>query len=366
MKKKCKPKYGPFRGTSLYGLAFAALLMVGCSSPSNTTTPPPPPPTISTFAGTGTGSFNGDGTATGSELFRPAGVALDGSGNLYIADKSNNRVRKVAGGTMSTVAGIGTAGYSGDGSAATSAQLDQPYGVAVDSGGNFYIADRLNNVVRKVTAGGTISTVAVTLGPLTQPFGVAVDSAGNLYIADTGNSVIRKVNTVGVISTVAGVVVTPGYTGDNGPATSAQLNQPFGVAVDSSGNLYVADTSNNVIRKVSTSGTITTVAGNNAAGAGYSGDGGAATSAQLYLPSGVTVDSSGNIYIGDTFNNVVRKVSTSGTITTVAGNGTAGYTGDGGLPTSAELNQPFGVVVDSSGNLYVADYVNNVIRKVTP
>ena len=191
---------------------------------------------------------------------------------------------------------------------------------------------------------------------------MAVDASGNLYIADTGNNRIRKVSATGIITTVAGNG-SAGYSGDGGPATSAQLDGPEGVAVDGSGNLYIADTCNNRIRKVSATGIITTVAGNGSAG--YSGDGGPATSAQLSLPAGVAVDGSGNLYIADSGNNRIRKVSATGIITTVAGNGSPGYSGDGGPATSAQLNQPAGVAVDASGNLYIADSSNNRIRKVS-
>ena len=331
---------------------------------------------ISTVAGNGTGGYSGDnGPATSAELYNPAGVAVDGSGNIYIADKFNNRIRKVStSGTISTVAGNGTPGYSGDGAAATSAQLNSPNRVAVDGSGNIYIVDLQNSVIRKVSTGGVISTVAgngtggysgdgaaAASAKLNGPSGVVVDGSGNIYIADGGNNVIRKVSTSGDISTVAGNG-TLGYSGDGGAATSAQFIT-IDVAVDGSGNIYIVDNNNNVIRKVSTSGVISTVAGNGTGG--YSGDGAAATSAKLQYPTGVAVDGSGNIYIADFNNNRIRKVSTSGVISTVAGNGTAGYSGDGGAATSAQLFQPFGVAVDGSGNIYIAEQGNNVIRKVS-
>jgi Chitobiase/beta-hexosaminidase C-terminal domain/FG-GAP-like repeat/Bacterial Ig-like domain (group 3) len=283
-----------------------------------------------------------------------------------------------------TIAGDGSTGYSGDGGQATTAQLNAPYASALDAAGNLYFADSQNNVVRKVAAGtGVITTVAgvgtygysgdngpATNAQLGDPTGLAIDKAGNLYFADSGNSVVRKVASNGVITTIAGNG-TAGSSGDGGPATSAEMYFPAGVAVDNAGNLYIADYSYSVIREVSAkTGVITTVAGNGQPG--YSGDGGAATAAQLYLPFGVTTDSSGNLYIADTFNNVIRKVNaTNAVISTVAGNGygagvngSGGYTGDGGAATSAELNQPFGVAVDSAGNLYIADANNLVIRVV--
>jgi sugar lactone lactonase YvrE len=250
-------------------------------------------------------------------------VAVDAAGNLYIADTGNFRVRKVsaATGVITTVAGNGTEGYSGDGGAATSAEVS-------------------------------------LLG------GLAVDAAGNLYIADEGNSCIREVMaSTGVITTVAGNG-TPGYSGDGGPAVSAALSYPSGVAVDGAGNLFIADTGNNRVREVSASnGVITTVAGNGIAD--FSGDGGNATSAALYGPQGVAVDSTGNLFIADTFNSRIRKVSASTeVITTVAGNGTFGYSGDGGPAPLAALYNPQGVAVDAAGNLFIADTQNNRVREV--
>jgi uncharacterized protein (TIGR03437 family) len=327
---------------------------------------------ITTVAGNGTCCFSGDnGPATSAQLFNPDGVAVDSAGNIYIADTQNNRIRKVSNGVIATVAGSGTPGFSGDNGPATSAQLNFPSGVVVDSTGNLYIADTFNFRIRKVS-NGVIATVAgngtsgfsgdngpATSATLSAPWAFAVDSAGNLYIADTDNYRIRQVSN-GVIATMAGNG-TPGFSGDNGPAARAQLYYPHGVAVDSAGNLYIADYGNNRIRKV-TNGVITTVAGNGTYG--FSGDNGPATSAQLYNPYGVAVDSAGNLYIADANNYRIRKV-TNGVITTVAGNGTYGFSGDNGPATSAQLNFPSGVVVDSTGNLYIADTFNYRIRQVT-
>jgi Cep192 domain 4/NHL repeat len=331
---------------------------------------------ISTVAGNGTYGFSGDGgPATSAELFNPFGVAVDGAGNLYIADAYNQRIRKVdTSGNISTVAGNGTAGYSGDGGPATSASLLDPADVAPDGVGNLYIADSDNSRIRKMDASGNISTVAgygaaISLGDggpatsagLAGPRGVAVDGAGNLYIADTSNQRIRKVDLGGIITTVAGNG-TYGFSGDGGPATSAELSSPFGVAVDSAGNLFIADLSNQRIRKVDISGNISTVAGNGTQG--FSGDGGPATSASLWGPTGVAMDAAGNLYIADQSNNRIRKVDTSGNISTVAGNGTQGFSGDGGPAASTELYYPYGVAVDGAGNLYIADQANQRIRKV--
>jgi uncharacterized protein (TIGR03437 family) len=320
---------------------------------------------ITTIAGTGTAGFAGDGSAgTKALLSFPTGVAVDSSGNVYIADSLNRRIRKLAsGGNIGTVAGNGNYSYSGDNGQATSAQLNTPQAVAVDSSGNLYIADTANNVVRKVTAAGVISTIAgngtagsggdggaATSAQLNSPQGIAVDASGNVYVADTQNARVRKV-TNGAINTVAGSG-TAGFGGDGGAAASAQLNIPTGLAVDGAGNLYIADFSNNRIRKV-TNGTITTLAGNGLAG--YTGDGGAATNAQLTTPVAVTTDASGNVYIADTGNNAVRMVNLRGFVSTVAGNGLAGYSGDGGPAVSAMVGNPAGVAVDASGNLYISD-----------
>ena len=333
-------------------------------------------PIITTVAGNGIYGYSGDGgAATNAELNYPASVAVDSGDNFYVADVRNNRIRKVGtNGVITTVAGNGTVSYSGDGGAATNATLTDPYGVTVDSGGNLYIADYGNNRIRKVGTNGIITTVAgngtngysgdggaATNATLSDPYGVTVDSGGNLYIADYFNNRIRKVGTNGIITTVAGNGID-GYSGDGGAATNAALSNPDCVTVDSGGNLYIVDNFHNVIRKVGTNGVITTVAGNGSYG--YSGDGGAATNAKLNDPTGVTVDSGGNLYISDYENNRVRKVGTNGIITTVAGNGTQGYSGDGGAASHAQLYHPTSVTVDSGGNLYIADYENNRVRKV--
>ena len=313
--------------------------------------------------------------ATAANLNNPAGVTVDGTGNLYISDQKNQRVRMVStAGIITTVAGTGTAGYSGDGIAANTASLNNPAGLAVDGSGNLYLADQSNHRIRKVSAGGTISTVAgdgigiyngdggmATTTSLYSPGGVMVDGTGNLYIADALNHRIRKVSTSGIITTVAGNG-TVNYGGDGGPATSASLYNPVGVAFDGTGNFYIADQQNHRIRKVATSGIITTAAGTGLFT--FGGDGGAATAANLANPSGVAVDGTGNLYIADALNQRIRKVSTNGIITTVAGTGTAGFGGDGGAATAANLNNPVGVAVDGAGNLYIADSQNHRIRKV--
>ena len=333
---------------------------------------------ITTLAGDGNFSFSGDGgPATSASLGDPEGVAVDTSGNLYIADTQNLRIRKVSSsdGTISTVAGSGQFKFAGDDAPATSASLNNPSGVAVDPSGNLYIADEFNNRIRKVSPGGIITTVAGdgmfgfsgdggpgTSARLDSPKGVALDAAGNLYIADTDNGRIRKVTPDGIITTVAGGgEIFPG-NGDGGPATSARLDSAVGVAVDTAGNLYIAERGSARIRKVSFAGIITTVAGNGTFG--FSGDGGPATSAQLDFPVDVAVDTAGNLYIADLGNHRIRKVSPGGIITTVAGNGVDDFSGDGGPATSASLNEPSGVAVDAAGNLFINDRSNERIRKV--
>jgi sugar lactone lactonase YvrE len=350
--------------------ALAALTATAAVGPTG-------PNTISTFAGTGFAGFDGDGGPARDALLRnPNGVTLDDGGNLYIADSYNFRVRKVGpGGKITTVAGNGRYGETGDGGPATRASLNFVVGLAVDRAGNLYIADPAeddaNYRVRKVSANGTITTFAGGGGPgfsgdggpaassrLKAPTAVALDGAGNVYIADTGNGRVRKVGLDGKISTYAGNGQT-GFSGDGGPATSAAVT-PIGLAADAGGDLFISDTSSRV-RKIDPSGTITTIAGNGHSG--FSGDGGPATAAKLHDPRGLAVDSAGNVYIADSLNHRVRKVAPSGTITTVAG-GRPPYTGEYGPAISARLKAPTGVAVDRKGELYIADPLDNKIRRV--
>ncbi|MBO9540875.1 SMP-30/gluconolactonase/LRE family protein [bacterium] len=333
--------------------------------------------TITTVVGSGTKGYSGDGgPATGAALDFPRGVTLDAAGNLYIADYSNHCVRKVTpGGTISTVAGSGVGGYGGDGGQAVAANLYYPNAVSVDAAGNLYIADGTNYRVRTVSAAGVITTLAgtgsnsyggdglqATIAQMKGPSDAALDAAGNLYVAEYQNHVIRKVTPEGIVSTVAGTG-TLGFSGDGGPATSAQLYNPTSIALDGAGNLYIADYWNHRVRKVS-GGTVTTVAGTG--DYGYSGDGEQAVNAQLYGPRGLALDGAGNLYIADALNNRIRKVDAAGIITTVAGTGAAGFSGDGFQATSAKLNAPYDVALDGAGNCYIADYNNHCIRKVTP
>jgi uncharacterized protein (TIGR03437 family) len=339
--------------------------------------------TINTFAGNGAAAFGGDGlSAFSASLNNPRGIAVDSQGNVYIADTLNHRIRRVnLSGTISTVAGNGTAGFAGDGGAAVNAQLNQPEDVFVDGGGNLFIADSSNHRIRKVTPGGIISTYAGSGGPgftggyngdgiqatsaqFNRPTSVVMDAGGNLFISDSSNHRIRRVAVNGIINTVAGTGVA-GYSGDGGQATAAALRFPIGICIDGAGNLYIADAENHVVRRVTPAGIINTFAGNGA-GAGtdtgsFSGDGGAAISAGLNTPEDVAVDTSGRLYIADTANYRVRRVS-GGVITTVAGTGFDGFGGDGGPGTSALLNLPRAVVMNRGGDLLIADMFNQRVR----
>lgn len=367
---------------------------------------------LTRVAGNASNGFSGDnGPAVNAQLYVPNGLALDPAGNLYIADFGNKRIRKVSNGIITTVAGNGVDGAAGDGGPATSAELHYPYSIAIDSAGNLYIDDD-SGAIRKVT-NGVIASVAGAQGYFA---GIAVDIAGNLYLLDALAPRVLKVSN-GVATTIAGNG-TYGYSGDNGPATAAQFGgdpdegvEPSGIAVDSTGNVYITDTYNGCIRKVS-NGVITTVAGGSTAtqltdptfiavdsagalylsdpsnstgvtgdrlrivaygivttvaGNGYfsfSGDNGPAANAQFYQPGGVAIDSAGRMYIADRQNNRVRMIA-NGVITTVAGTGIPGFSGDNGPATSAQLAAPFAVAVDPAGNQYIADTNNYRVRKVS-
>ena len=331
---------------------------------------------ITTIAGGGTG---GDGVpATAASIYDPNGLAFDAYGNLYFADNLGSLVRKIdTSGIITTIAGTGTTGFSGDGGPSTAAQIDQPPGITVDAIGNLYIADAQNNRIRKVTvATGVISTVVgngtagfsgdgglATAAALNRPSDVCFDNLGNLYIADNVNSRVRKVNTLGVITTFAGNGLL-GSTGDGGPATAAECT-PYSICIDHSGNLLIAEEGVGLgtIRKVDTSGIITTIAGSTS-GYTYNGDGIPATSATLD-PSYIAFNKIGELLISDTYNNRIRKIDSAGIIHTVAGNGTNGYTGDAGMATSAEISEPSGIAFDVCGNLYVGQVTTPRIRKVT-
>lgn len=422
----------------LMGLLSAAGLLAGDASPASYT--------IETVAGS---NDSGDGgSALAAVLGQPEGVVTDRSGNVYFAEAANHRVRKVdTAGSIHTVAGTGVAGFAGDGGPGADAQLNQPYGLAIDTSGVIYIADLGNARVRKLALDGTIQTVAgggtlsaasagqggpATSAQLVQPRNVAIGPDGSLYISDFGANQVYRVSTSGMLSLVAGTGAA-GFSGVGTSAISAQLNAPAGLAVDPSGAVYFADSSNNRVRKVyngliitvfntpvptgvaldssgmlyiaasnyfgtvvqsiggissarditvdstgnvfatsggyvmklPSGGKVTPIAGSGSSQY-FGGDGGPATSAQLFSPSGIVADSSGNWYIADTSNNRIRMVTPAGVISTIAGTGSAGSSGDNGPAKAAELNSPRGMAIDSSNNLYIADSGNNEIRKITP
>lgn len=331
---------------------------------------------VTTVAGTGATDLSGDGgPAIAAALNGVTGVASDGVGNLYLVQAANVRKITALSGNISTLAGTGKNGYSVDSGPGVAALVDQPYGIAADKAGNVYFADTYNHRIRMITVLGTISTIAgsgskgylgdgvpAIAAKLNQPKGIAVDSGGNVYFADTGNFRVRKIAAgSGIITTIAGTG-NYGRGGDGGLATAAELADPNGVAVDSSGNVYVSVDAR--VRMIAANtGVISTVAGVSGA-PGFSGDGGQATSAQLNYPTGLKVDANSNLYIADSANNRIRKVALSnGVISTVAGTGSAGY-GDGAT-TSAKLYNPTDLALDSSGNLVIADNGNNRLRKLT-
>jgi hypothetical protein len=332
---------------------------------------------ITTIAGDSSLGYTGDGgPATKAELNQPFRTIYDKKGNIYISDYAANVVRMVnPAGIISTVAGSGIGGYSGDGGQATNAQLNGPTGLCIDTAGNMYVADWGNNVIRKISLIGVISTFAgngsagysgdsglAVNAEFNGPEGLALDKKGNLYIADWRNNVVRMINSNDSIFTIAGTGAY-GYGGDGGPATNAELRNTTDVCLDTADNIYIADIDNSVVRKVSKLGTISTYAGCGISG--YSGDGGPATAALLSDPAGVCVDSKGDLFIADAYSNVIRMVTASDTIRTIAGNAKKGYSGDGGFALNAMLNTPSGVMLDDSDNIYIADFINGRIRKVT-
>ena len=338
---------------------------------------------IFTAAGTGSAGFNGEGgPATAAMISSPLGIGVDGAGNVYFADLGNNRVRKIdTSGIITTAAGTGNIGFSGDGALATAAELDQPFTVAVDGAGNIYFSDRGNRRVRKIDTAGIITTVAgsgqnpspvidgifATDAALDSPRAISVDSTGVIYFHDDGVNLIFKVDAAGIITKVAGngsLAAIGDPAGDAGLATAADLGLPHGIFVDGAGDLFIADSQIHRIRMVDgATGIISTIAGSTP---GFAGDGGPATTARFRSPRGVSGDSSGNIYIADYNSHRIRKIDTGGIISTIAGTGVGDYNGDGRVPTMADLKNPLGVAVDSSGIIYISDQNNHRIRKITP
>jgi sugar lactone lactonase YvrE len=313
----------------------------------------------------------------------PEEIAFDSAGNLYSADCVDGFVFRVSRQRrMTIVAGNGTQGFSGNGGSALKAMLGCPTGVALDVTGNLYLADHGNDRVRRVSPDGLIHAFAGggplpsvdsnegsfggDGGPATRarfkvPTALAFDRAGDLYVADRDNGAVRKIGKDGRIMTVAGTGVR-GYSGDGGPSVKAQLDQPYGLAFDRAGNLYVADSANNRVRRIDKRGIITTVAGNGEHG--YSGDGGPATKARLSDPYGLAFDAAGDLYVAEVDEGVVRRIDTKGVITTFAGTGRLGFSGDGGPARQAKLNAPYGLAFDAAGNLYFADSGNGRIRRI--
>jgi serine/threonine protein kinase, bacterial len=320
---------------------------------------------VTTIAGNGAGFSNGpDSTA---QFNTPFGLALDNTGHIYVADQLNSCIRKIdtTVNYVSTFAGTGTSGFLNGN--ALSAQFDLPMDVAIDKYGNVFVADQGNNIIRMITPSGMVSSFAGSGAPglvdgddttaeFLSPQGVAVDTSGNIYVADAGNNCIRKITPAGITSTLAGAL-THGFT--NGTGGVAQFSKPEGVAVDANGNIYIADAGNNVIRKITPTGEVSTFAGSGAFG--YADGSGSA--AQFSAPAGVAVDASGNVYVADEYNARIRKITPQGIVTTIAGTGSFGFAD--GTGNIAEFNYPAGVAVDAAGNIYVADANNNCVRKIT-
>lgn len=333
---------------------------------------------ISTIAGTGLVGYSGDGgLATAAKLNTPWGLFADNSGNIYFSEDGNYTIRKInSSGIITTIAGTGTPGYSGDGGQATAAKINHAGQIIVNGAGTIFFADSYNNCIRKIDTSGVISTIAgngiggfsgdggpATTCQLNNPLGLVFDNGGNMYVADYNNNRIRKISTAGIISTYGGTGVA-GYSGDGVQATSSKLNHPNALIIDTSGNLYITDNANHRIRKINTSGIIITVAGDGIGG--FSGDGGSAIAAHIYFPAGMALDFWGNLYICDHLNSRIRVVNTSGIINTFAGTGISGFSGDGGPPTSAKLNNPTYIFIDNYNNSYICDYHNSRIRKIAP
>ena len=327
---------------------------------------------VSTFAGLAGNIGSQDGTNSNARFYYPMGIAVDSSNNLYVADTYNDTIRKITpAGVVSTLTGLAGNSGSSDGTN-SNALFYLPSGVAVDSANNLYVADTYNDTIRKIAPAGVVSTPAGLAGisggqdgtsgnaRFYQPFGIIIGSEGYIYVVDTGNCTIRIITTAGVVSTLAGL--TGGRGSADGTGSNARFYQPFGIAIDNSANLYVADTFNHTIRKITTAGVVSTIAGLADSGGSFDGTG---SNARFYYPMGIAVDSSNNLYVADTYNDTIRKITPAGVVSTLAG--FAGSSGSSdGTGSSARFNLPYGIAVDSSNNLYVADTYNDTIREITP
>lgn len=342
---------------------FVLTTLNSCKKEETTTPPRTETYTASTFAGSTQGFA--DGTGTSIQFSNPSGLAKDASGNIFVADRDNHRIRKITpAGSISTFAGSGTAGLQ-DGAGAI-ARFNQPYGLTIDAAGNLYVADRMNYCIRKITATGVVSTLAGstngfadgagTSAQFSELYGICIDGSGNLYVPDFFNNRIRKVTATGVVTTLAGNA-TNGFT--NGAGTAASFYNPFQTATDAAGNVYVADYYNHAIRKITPAGVVTTLAGSGTAGSA-DGTGAAASFRQ---PGGLTVDANGNVYVADVYNNKIRKITPAGIVSTVAGGSGPGNTN--GIGTAALFDSPLCILGDFTNNaIYVSEYGNHRIRKI--
>ena len=350
--------------------ASALALLAACGGGGNA--PSTPSGVVTTLAGAAGQTGSTDGTGAAASFNYPFGVAVDSSGNVYVADTYGSTIRKITpAGVVTTLAGKTEEPGSSDGTGAD-ASFSDPIGVAVDSNGNVYVADTGNATIRKITPAGAVTTLAGAAGQtgsadgpgadarFNYPEGVAVDSNGNVYVAESLNSVIRKITPAGVVSTLAGTAAQRGST--DGTGADARFVAPWGIAVDSSGNVYVSDVADTRIRKITPAGVVSTLAGKTEEPGSSDGAG---ADARFDFPTGVAVDSDGNVYVAESLNSVIRKITSAGVVTTLAG--TAGESGStDGTGAAARFSGPFGIAVDSSGTVYVADTNNSTIRKITP